>query len=534
MTDGGLNDRDRALLFGDEGVTPGEAVVHFEHGLARYGGEETADVAGEPQTLQAFIYRNGGKLMLPAEAGRDFWPYGAPAEEVTLDRLKAGDWETRRDEMIAELRSGAERLVAADRARRSQVAPKLSPNGAAMTKFAAGFGHEPTPDQARAIDAVLSDLAREVPMDRLLIGDVGFGKTEVALRAAAAAALCDRQVVLAAPTTVLARQHAHTLRKRFGQNAVIEISRLLPDADRADALARVASGDAKVVVGTQAVLAEDVTFADLALVIIDEEQRFGREQKRDLRALAEGVHVLTMTATPIPRSLAAAEIGLMDVSVIATAPATRVPVETRISGFDADAIEAAIEEEIARGGQVYLVCPRIEGTGRIEAMLERRGANFSHVTAHGQIDEDTLEARMLRFMEGDVDVLLSTTIIESGLDNPRANTMIVVDADLFGLAQLHQLRGRIGRGDVAAKMVLTTEVDAGADGVDADDAPNDAVRRLEAFAEMSEIGAGFRIAREDRHMRGFGEIDGDAQSGQTSRLGIGLYRHILRDYIARA
>ncbi|CTQ31284.1 DEAD/DEAH box helicase [Jannaschia rubra] len=533
MAKGGLSDRDRRLLFGDGDLRPGEAVVHFEHGLASYGGEETIEIEGEDQTLHVFIYRHGGKLMLPAEPGRDFWPFGAPASDVTLDRLKAGDWERRRDEMIAELRDGVAKLVEEDRARRENPARALCPPQGEMEDFAKGFAHEPTSDQARAIDAVLDDLARDVPMDRMLIGDVGFGKTEVALRAAAAAAFSGHQVLFAAPTTVLVRQHARTLRERFGQDMVVELSRLTPDGERSEILARIASGEAKVIVGTQALLSDDVTFAALSLAIIDEEQRFGQEQKRDLRGLVPGLHVLGMTATPIPRSLAAAEIGLMDVSVVASAPATRLPVEVRISGFDLSAIETAIGEEIARGGQVFVVCPRIEGARRIEAVLEQRGADFSHVLAHGQMDDDVLDTGISRFMEGDVDVLLSTTIIESGLDNPRANTMIVLDAELFGLAQLHQLRGRIGRGNVAAKMLLMTDIEGeNAAAAETGEAEADAARRLQVFAEMSDIGAGFRIAREDRDMRGFGTIDGDEQSGHASRLGIGLYRHILREYDA--
>lgn len=529
-----LSERDRAILFGDDEIRPGEAVVHFEHGLARYGGQETVEVEGETQALHVFVYRHGGKLMLPAEPGRDFWRFGAPADDLTLDRLKAGDWIRRRDEMIEELRGGVERLLEADRARRADAARRLHPPKDEMERFAADFGHEPTADQGRAIEAVCADLARDVPIDRLLVGDVGFGKTEVALRAAACAAFSGHQAALVAPTTVLARQHARSFRARFGEDAVVELSRLTPEGERAEILERIASGAAKVVVGTQAILAEDVRFDALALVVIDEEQRFGRKHKRAARTLVPGLHVLSMTATPIPRSLAAAEIGLVDVCVLATAPAQREPVETTVSGFSMDAVEAAIEAELARGGQVYVVAPRIEGAERIEKRLQTSRADFSCALAHGQMDEDTLDARMIAFMEGELDVLVSTTIIESGLDNPRANTMIVLDAEQLGLAQLHQLRGRIGRSDIAARMLLMTElaplVELPGDLAEEPDPDADARRRLDSFAEMSDVGVGFRIAREDRDMRGFGEIDGDSQSGHASRLGIGLYRHVLRDY----
>ena len=516
-----LSDRDRRLLFGDEALREGDAVVHFEHGLARYGGRTTVEVEGTAQDLTVFVYRHGGKLMLPAVEGRDFWLYGAPADDVQLDRLDAGDWTARRDAMIAELQAAADGLVDADRARRAQRARPLSPDADRLAAVEAGFPHAATADQDRAVAAVLDDLGRTVPMNRLLIGDVGYGKTEVALRAVAAAALAGRQAVLAAPTTVLARQHATTLRDRLDPLgvAVVELSRLTAGADRDDALAQIASGAAQVVVGTHALLGEDVAFADLALTVIDEEQKFGRAQKAGLRALAPGCHVLGMTATPIPRSLAAAEIGLVDVSVLATPPAARHPVETRIARPAPDALRDAVAAEVARGGQAFVVCPRIADLARVAEVLAGT-ADVGHVVAHGQLPEDEMDARVQRFMDGDVDVLLSTTIVESGLDNPRANAMVVCDAETFGLTQLHQLRGRIGRADVPARMLLLSETDP--------DAEDDAARRLAAFAEMSEPGCGFRLARADRDLRGFGELDGEAQSGQVSRLGLGLYRHVLR------
>ena len=521
-----FDDRDRALLFGDDALRPGDAVVHFEHGLACYGGEERVALGDAAQVLTTFVYRDGGKLMLPAELGRDFWPFGAPAEEVVLDRLRTGDWLKRRDEMIAELREGTDHLLAEDGARRAHSAVPLVPEAGTYTALAAGFPHEETIDQARAITAVLTDLACDVPMNRLLVGDVGFGKTEVAIRAAGAAALSGHQVVMAVPTTVLARQHVETLRARFdGMDGikVAEISRLTDPSERDTVLRAVAGGPARIVVGTQALLADDVTFADPALVIVDEEQKFGAEQKRALRQLSPGAHLLSMTATPIPRSLAAAEMGLIDVSVLATAPGGRLPVETRILVPDADVMRAAITREVARGGQCFVVCPRIEDLDRIERMLSGLDG-VRHVVAHGRMDEDALAARMMRFRAGDVDVLLSTAIIESGLDDPRANTMIVWNADRFGLGQLHQLRGRVGRGRIAARMLLMCERHS-------DDPGDAAAARLSAFAKMSEIGAGFRIARRDRDMRGFGDIDGTEQSGHLSRLGIGLYRHILKSHL---
>ncbi|WP_316013926.1 helicase-related protein [Roseobacter sp. HKCCA0434] len=528
MTTPRFSDRDRELLFGEDQLRPGDAVVHFEHGLARYEGTETVELGDERQELTAFVYRNGGKLMLPAEQGQDFWPYGAPADDVTLDRLKTDDWTEARDEMVTELKRSAGELLKEVRARQAHTARKLDCGAEDYATFCEGFGYEATEDQARAIEAVRADLARDVPMDRLLIGDVGFGKTEVSMRALAVAALAGYQAVIVAPTTVLARQHVEEVRARFGPLGIAcaELSRLTPSGERDAVLAAIAGGEAQVVVATQAVLSEDVSFADLALVVIDEEQKFGRQQKLALHDLSPGAHVLRMTATPIPRSLAAAEVGLLDVSVVATPPAARKPVETEIGPLDANVLRRALAREVERGGQVYIVCPRIAGAERIAEDLAKDGTEA--VLAHGQLSEAELEARMLRFTRGEVPVLISTAIIESGMHNPRANTMIVWGAEMFGLAQLHQLRGRIGRGAEQAHMLLMTEAE-----LDAEE-PDEAVRRLRSFREISGIGAGFRIAREDRNIRGFGELDGDEQSGQLSRLGIGLYRHILRREIEQA
>ena len=525
MTQQHLNERDHDLLFGEDALEPGDAVVHLEHGLARYDGHMSCDLGDTDQILTTFEYRDGGKLMLPAVEGQDFWRFGAPADDLTLDRLKSGDWLKRRDEMIAELRESADHMIEMGRARRAHAATPLVPDEKAYAAFADAFAHEPTDDQDRAITTVLDDLALDTPMDRLLVGDVGFGKTEIALRAAAAAALSGHQVIIAAPTTVLARQHFNSFHARFEQLgiAVAELSRLTPTDDYDATLQGLQDGSIKVVVGTQSLLDDHIAFKNLALVIIDEEQKFGEEQKDELRHLVPGLHVLSMTATPIPRSLAAAEVGLVDVSVVATAPKSRKPVQTRLGGLDHDDMLHAIDTEVARDGQCYIVCPRVSDVEELEALLRKRGVSFTFATAHGQMADDDMAQAMLTFMEGEVDVLLSTSIIESGLDNGRANTMVVWHADRFGLSQLHQLRGRIGRSKLPAHMLLLTGVER--------DSGSEAATRLTAFCEMSEIGAGFRIARKDRDIRGFGKLDGTDQSGQMSRLGIGLYRHILKNHI---
>ncbi|MBS1301153.1 DEAD/DEAH box helicase [Loktanella sp. SALINAS62] len=526
MTHHTMTDRDHDLLFGDDALERGDAVVHFEHGLAKYDGQEKYDLGDTTQTLTTLIYREGGKLTLPAEEGRDFWRYGAPAEDLSLDRLKAGDWIRHRDAMIVELRQSAEHMLEEDKRRRSAKAQSLTPDAERFAAFVQAFAHEPTVDQDHTFAVVADDLAATEPMNRLLVGDVGFGKTEVAMRAAAAAVLSGHQVVIAAPTTVLARQHFDTFRTRFAPLGVdvIELSRLTPDADRAAATDRIAAGKVCIVVGTQTLLGVDLRFGHLALVVIDEEQKFGQEQKAALRDLAPGAHILSMTATPIPRSLAAAEVGLVDVSVLATPPKARKPVETHVAECDEAHLLRAIATEIARGGQCYVVSPRIAGVEELDTKLRQAGVDFTYAVAHGRMADDDMSAAMLGFMNKDVDVLLCTSIIENGLDNARANTMVVWNADMFGLSQLHQLRGRIGRSKRPAHMLLLTDVDRAGD--------SEAAHRLRAFVQMSEVGAGFRIARRDRDIRGFGALDGTEQSGQLSRLGIGLYRHILKMHIA--
>ena len=529
------DDPDYAFLFRRGALAPGDGVVHFEHGLAAFDGTETVEVPdGEGgafrQRLIRLRYRNGGKLMLPEAEMAHVWRFGAPAESLSLDRLKSGDWLKRRDALIVELRQAARDLAAEYRRRRGRPAPAAEPDGR-VEAFERDFPHEPTGDQARAFERVAADMAQTRPMDRVVVGDVGFGKTEVALRAVAAAAFAGRQAVVAAPTTVLARQHARTFAERLEPHGV-RVVELRGDSDDA-VVAALEDGTAQVVVGTHALVSRGPRFKDLALVVIDEEQRFGTDTKRGLRALGgeRGVHVLATTATPIPRTLAAAEVGLVDVSVVAEAPKDRLPVETTVLERDreegAQAMIEALERELARDGQAYVVCPRIAGIegdeeGETVGVLDMLdGLGVPVAVAHGRMDGDAVERAMLDFTEGRARVLVATSIIESGIDNPHANTMVAWNADRFGLAQLHQLRGRIGRSRLPAYMVLLT-----ARSLEDDDA---ARRRLEAFAEMSTLGAGFAVARKDQEIRGFGELGGEEQSGQVSGLGIELYRHLLAE-----
>ena len=531
------NDPDYAFLFAHGPLEQGDAVVHFEHGLASFEGEEVLEVPdGEggtaKQKLVRLRYRDDGKLLLPEAEMKHIWRYGAPAENLTLDRLKAGDWIRRRDELIVELKDAARDLAAEYRFRRGRPAPTISPDER-MKAFESDFPYEETAHQRRAIEQVMGDLATSTPMDRIVIGDVGFGKTEVALRAVAAVVFSGLQAAVAVPTTVLAQQHAQTFRERLEPHGVRVV--LLDGEASADVVEAIESGEAHVVVGTHALATRDVTFRDLALVVIDEEQRFGVEVKRELRSLhadthaKRGLHVLAMTATPIPRTLAAAEVSLIDVSVVAEAPKDRLPVDTQVHAAEPDGarelMEEALRRELERGGQAYVVCPRIEGIeGKDDAdgvadFLD--GLDATVAVAHGRLPTDEIEKAMLRFMRGEADVLLATSIIEAGIDNPRANTMIVWNADRFGLAQLHQLRGRIGRSNLPAYMTLLTRRDLSEDA--------ELAKRLEAFRAMSELGAGFAVARKDQELRGFGTLGGDDQSGQVSRLGIELYRHLLAE-----
>lgn len=518
---GGSHQDLETLLFGSSDMQEGDAVVHIEHGLARFRGLSEIEVEGVAQHLVALEYRDGGKLMLPDSEVANIWPYGASADSLTLDRLDTDAWTKRRDALVLELRTAANELVQIDQDRRSRPAPAVTVSPDMMGKIEQGFPHELTADQATAISDTLEDMKRTRPMDRILIGDVGYGKTEVAIRTVIAAVLNGFQAVVAVPTTVLSRQHFETLHKRLSPLGLTvgEISRLKTDGEIEAVRDGLASGEIDVVVGTHALTTSDLSFKRLALVVIDEEQKFGADRKHALHHMGRGAHVLTMTATPIPRTLATAQVGLCDVSIVATAPKQRLPIETRVTANDADALIAAIETEVARDGQCYIVCPRIAGVEEVGTLLERERTSFTFEIAHGRLSKDAIEGAMLRFMCGEIDVLLSTSIIESGLDNGRANTMVVWNAERFGLSQLHQLRGRVGRTHLPAHMVLMTRTNLKGDSV--------AAKRLQTFADTNELGAGFTIARLDREARGYGSLIGEEQSGHVSQLGIGLYHHLL-------
>ncbi len=498
----------------------GDLVIHADHGLGRYEGLTTLDADGT-RDFFTIAYRDG-KVLVPAENADLLSRYGAAETAIRLDRLGGKAWQTRKARLKRRIGAIALRLIGIAAARELATAPVLKPDPAAYERFCEGFPYEETPDQAQAIAAVLDDLVTGKPMDRLICGDVGSGKTEVALRAAFVAAMAGWQVAVVAPTTLLSRQHTETFRKRFAgfPVTIAQASRLVRGKELRDVLAGLESGAIHIVIGTHALLSESVKFAKLGLIIVDEEQRFGVRHKERLKQLREGVHVLTLTATPIPRTLQLALSLVRSLSLIVTPPAGRRPVRTTVCEMDPARIREALIAEKERGGQSFYVCPRIRDLAVIARMLEREVPEVSFVRAHGRMSASELDRIMDRFLAGHIDVLLSTTIIESGLDIPSVNTMIVHDAHRLGLAQLYQLRGRIGRAGVEAHAYLTIPP-----GIELTDA---ARRRLEALAKLDPVGAGFNLASHDLDIRGAGNLLGEEQSGHLRDLGFDLFQTMLK------
>ncbi len=499
----------------------GDAVVHVDHGVGILEGLETVGGEGGEDEAIRLRFADDATLLVPMHEIGALWRYGGEGTDISLDKLKGDTWIAKRNRIVGEISATASRMVERLKEKESARAEPLFPDRVSFERFCERFAHDLTPGQVRATDAILADLRSGRPMDRLLCGDVGFGKTEVALRAVAAAALSGRQVVVVAPTTVLARQHFEVFARRFAKDGleIALLSRLQSTKEAREIRERVADGTIRILVATHAVCGKDVAFDDLALVVIDEEQRFGSRHKDAVRRLAPDLHVLSMTATPIPRTLQAAFVGLHDISVIETPPVRRRPIRTRVVPFDGEAIGEALLAERARGGQSYVVCPRIED---IEPMAERLRAlvpDLAIASLHGEMAPADVEQTMIDFAAGDGDVLLATNIIESGLDVTAANTMVVYRPDRFGLAQLHQLRGRVGRGSRRGTVLLAIE--PGAELTEA------AEQRLATLERLTALGSGFDISARDLDLRGAGELLGEEQAGHLQLIGVSLYRRTL-------
>jgi len=502
-----------------------DLVVHVDHGIGRFIGLQAIEAAGAPHDCLEIHYAEGAKLFLPVENIDLLSRYGAEQTKVELDRLGGGNWQARKARMKSRIREIAGELIKIAAERQLRDAARLSVGPGAYDEFCAGFPYEETEDQLAAIDATIKDLSSGRPMDRLICGDVGFGKTEVALRAAFVAAINGKQVAVVVPTTLLARQHFKTFSERFRgfPVTVAQASRLVPTAQLNAVKADLAEGRADIVIGTHAILGRNIKFKDLGLVVVDEEQHFGVTHKEKLKTLRAEVHVLTLTATPIPRTLQLALTGVRDLSIIASPPVDRLAVRTFVSPFDAIVVREALLREKYRGGQAFYVAPRIEDLAGAKNFLDKNVPEVRVAVAHGQMPPTVLDDIMTAFYDGKYDVLLSTTIIESGLDIPTANTLIVHRADRFGLSQLYQLRGRVGRSKLRAYALLTLPVQQ--------KITPQAERRLKVLQSLDTLGAGFQIASHDLDIRGAGNLLGDEQSGHIKEVGFELYQQMLEEAV---
>jgi transcription-repair coupling factor (superfamily II helicase) len=507
-------------------LTAGDLVVHLDHGIGRYEGLKTLEIQEAPHDCLELLYAGDSKLYLPVENIDLLTRYGTDADGVQLDRLGGAGWQGRKAKAKERLRAMAEGLIALAAKRALRVSDAITPPSGLFDEFCARFPYEETDDQLNAIGDVLEDLGKGTPMDRLICGDVGFGKTEVALRAAFVVAMSGQQVAIVCPTTLLARQHFKTFSERFAgwPITVRHLSRMVTAKDANETRAGLKDGTFEIVVGTHAVLAEQVGFKDLGLVIVDEEQHFGVKHKEKLKSLRADVHLLTLTATPIPRTLQMALSGIREMSIIATPPVDRLAVRTYVTPWDPVLVREALLREKYRGGQAYYVAPRLKELPDIEKFLREQVPEVKFVVGHGQMSPTQLEEVMSAFYDGQYDVLVSTTIVESGIDIPTANTLIVHRADMFGLAQLHQIRGRIGRSKARAFAYLTTDPKR--------PLSLSAERRLQVLQSLDNLGAGFQLASHDLDQRGGGNLLGDEQSGHIREVGVELYQQMLEDAVA--
>ncbi|MBS0296014.1 MAG: transcription-repair coupling factor [Proteobacteria bacterium] len=506
-------------------LAPGDLVVHVDHGIGRYEGLKTLDVNDAPHDCLEIHYHGDSKLYLPVENIDLLTRYGSESEGVQLDRLGGAAWQARKARAKERLREMAEGLIKLAATRSLKTTDEIDPPAGVFDEFCARFPYEETEDQLNAIGDVLEDLAKGQPMDRLICGDVGFGKTEVALRAAFVVAMSGKQVAVVCPTTLLARQHFKTFADRFQgwPIRVRQLSRMVSTKEANETRAALEKGEIEIVVGTHAVLSDQVKFKDLGMVVVDEEQHFGVKHKEKLKSLRADVHVLTLSATPIPRTLQMALSGIREMSIIATPPVDRLAVRTYITPRDPVVIREALLREKYRGGQAYFVVPRISDLAETEKFLREQVPEVKFVVGHGQMAPTQLEDVMSAFYDGKYDVLLATTIVESGLDIPTANTLIIHRADMFGLSQLYQLRGRVGRAKARAFAYLTTPLEK--------PVTPSAERRLKVLQSLDSLGAGFQLASHDLDIRGGGNLLGDEQSGHIKEIGVELYQQMLEDAV---
>ena len=506
-------------------ISAGDLVVHVEHGIGRFVGLRTLDVAGAPHDCLELHYAADTKLFLPVENIELLSRYGSDQTEVELDRLGGTGWQARKAKLTNRIREIAGELIKIAAERMLHEAPKLTVQPGLYDEFCARFPYEETEDQLGAISATLKDLENGRPMDRLICGDVGFGKTEVALRAAFAVALDGKQVAVVVPTTLLARQHAKTFTERFRgfPVRVAVASRLVTQKQLTQVKKGLADGTIDIVIGTHALLGKSIKFRDLGLLIVDEEQHFGVSHKERLKQLRSEVHVLTLSATPIPRTLQLALTGVRELSIIASPPVDRLAVRTFIAPHDPLMIREALLRERYRGGQAFYVAPRIEDLAGVKEFLDKIVPEMKIAVAHGQMSPGTIEDIISAFYDGKYDVLLSTTIVESGLDIPNANTLIVHRADMFGLAQLYQLRGRVGRSKLRAYALFTLPTQQ--------KITSQAERRLTVLQSLETLGAGFQLASHDLDIRGAGNLLGEEQSGHIKEVGFELYQSMLEEAI---
>jgi transcription-repair coupling factor (superfamily II helicase) len=522
----GLTRRARSFLSDFRDLRVGDLVVHQDHGIGRFEKLETLEVGGLRREFMVVGYQGGDRLKVPVEAFDRVQKYaGGEDARPPLDRLGSGRWERVKKRVKRAMRDMAAELLRLYAERKARPGHAFAGESPWQHEFEEAFEYEETPDQAAAIAQVAADMSAPSPMDRLICGDVGYGKTEVAMRAAMRAVLDGKQVALLAPTTVLALQHWHTFRKRFAPFPVrVEmVSRFRSPREVAQVLRELSAGTVDVLIGTHRLLSKDVVFRDLGLLVVDEEQRFGVAAKERLKKLRVNVDCLTLSATPIPRTLQMGLAGIRDMSVIETAPRDRLAIQTSIVKFSRDVIAAAVRQELARDGQVYVVHHRVDSIYSLASMIQGLVPEARVGVAHGQMPEAELEKAMEGFVEGRSDVLVATTLIENGLDIPRANTLIVNRADRYGLAQLYQLRGRVGRSDRRAYAYLLVPPDTVLSEL--------ARRRLAAIREFSELGAGFRIAALDLELRGAGNLLGGEQSGHVEAVGLDLYVKLLQQTI---